>query len=267
MSVVATEIVIYSSSNVPEDDTTTTGGSIIITSRPVFSTGQMSGDQAIQVASTDGTNDGGGTKRVTITGRDSGGTIVSENILVNSSDNTYTEGSTTFERILKAVLNDNGTPFSATGTVTVRGADSTVFTTISPAEQKRHVLFYDSSSSASGEKNRYEKIFLKNTNATTDLTQCTVELSAEPADAGIIDWQFGIDATGTITDRETDAVGEILGGTWVSDTAADTISGEVGTAGILAASEAQSIWIRQNLDQDEPALNTTFTLTVTGSTT
>src|SRR4051794_11314177 len=103
MSVTSSDLVLYTSQNMPTSDSGTSGGAIETTNkiRPVFSVGQISGGNSILEAASSGTSDGGG-KLLRLTGRNAAGSIVTEDIAISAVANTYVAGLVTFSRLLFA---------------------------------------------------------------------------------------------------------------------------------------------------------------------
>jgi hypothetical protein len=73
MPIASSDLVAYSSANVPEDDTSTSGGAIATTSQPDVQ--QMAANDTLSVVSS---NAGDTTKKVNVTGRSATGAIQSE---------------------------------------------------------------------------------------------------------------------------------------------------------------------------------------------
>ena len=267
MSVVASDLVFYCSANMPTADTGTSGGGIDDNYRPVLSTGQHSGAATtIELASSNGAADGGGAKRVTIVGRTGAGTIVTENINVSSTNNQMTVSSNSYDRILTAEYNNGGTPADATGTITIqKSSGGTVITTIVPGERGFKICFYDSAAPTSGTTERYEKVYIKNNNSTSALTNATVALTASTG--SVIDFGFSaVSSTQSVANR-TSAPASV---SFFGDTAAHSItslSGEVATSGTLANSEFRGIWLKQTLTNASSAAEGTASFTVAGTTT
>ena len=88
MSVVASDIVVYASQNMPQDDLSTAGGAINSGSSLVFT--DIETNSVISAFSDDNSDSG----TLTITGRDAAGIIVSENIALSGT--TTVSGSQVF---------------------------------------------------------------------------------------------------------------------------------------------------------------------------
>jgi hypothetical protein len=270
MSVANTDIVFYTASVMPTSDSTTgVGGAIETTlkSRPVFSTGQMSGAASVLGVASNGTSDG--TKHVRITGRNAGGTIVTEDIAISATADLYTVGSTAFERVLKAQVLSSGTPTSGVGVITVRKSSAgTIVSTIAAAESAVQIVFYDSyAPPPTGTTIRYEKVYIKNNNATDDLSNCQIALTASTN--SLIDFGFSAVSSSQTTSGATTRLDAPTSVSFFGDTAAHTIttlSGEVATAGSLAATEKRGIWLKETLTDASPSTKGTASFTITGTT-
>jgi hypothetical protein len=137
MSISSSELIFYSSANIPTDDTTTSGGAISTTSRPELT--QFSGAAIVQIVS-----DGADTRAVTVTGRtisvkEGAGGTVRATISVNETtrhiafQNSASDPSTTKARSEKVFgKNTNGTLTLTAATVTLT-ADPTGNITIALA--------------------------------------------------------------------------------------------------------------------------------------
>jgi hypothetical protein len=243
MSILTTELVLYSSANMPTADTGTSGGAIDTASRPELT--QFAAPAIAQVVS-----DGADVRTVTVTGRLASGIIDTEVLTLNGT--TPVSGAKTWERILKLVASAT----SGTRTISVKeGAGGTVRATISVNETTRLIMFYDSASSPTGSSARYEKTFFKNNNGTLALTGATVSLTADPAARIKIALAAAKGDSGSVAARTTSP-----GLTFVDDNVSQTVP-----TGNLAAGENIGVWAEQTLPTSDPAAKSTFTLTLAGS--
>jgi hypothetical protein len=263
MSVSATDIVVYGSANMQETDSGTQGGAIDLTTRIVFADSTLANtlNDTVEVLSSAG---GDTTQTVTVYGRNSAGSIVTDALSLNGTN--VVAGAVTFERILKIVVNA-----AHTGTITVRKAtgDTTIVAIESGVLTIRRP-FYNVSADVSGGSSRdyYEKMFVKNNNASNAL------LGAGFADGGgdsnnyiTFALEDAVDDTNTSTNRLTAPTGSTNGGSGFSASsktlAAETDAGTVD----LGTTTAIGIWLKMTLPAGSAAGKDTWTLTVSGSTT
>jgi hypothetical protein len=245
MSISSSELIFYSSANIPTDDTTTSGGAISTTSRPELT--QFSGAAIVQIVS-----DGADTRAVTVTGRLATGVVDTEVITANGT--TPVSGAKTFERIQKLVASAT----SGTRTISVKeGAGGTVRATISVNETTRHIAFQNSASDPSTTKARSEKVFGKNTNGTLTLTAATVTLTADPTGNITIALAASVDDSGSVANRLAST-----GLTFSDDSVALTVPG----GGNIPAGSAIGVWVLQSLAAAAAATKSTFTLKLQGTT-
>lgn len=251
MSVVASELVWYGSASMPDDDTPTgIGGAIDLTTRIIFA--DISAADTVEILSD---NAGDTTQTVTVHGRDAGGNLVSETeTLAGTTPQTTTQS---FERITKIVMSA-----TATGTVTVRKqSDDVEIATLEPGVTDIRRPFYDALAEASGGSARtyYEKVFLKNNNATTALTGATIAEQADPSTNVAFALESSLDGTDTngAGNRQTHTGGYTF----------DNTTKNVANSQSLTALAAQGVWLSLDLPAGEAADNTTYTLRVSGNTT
>lgn len=253
MSVSSSDIIIYGSANMRESDTGTQGGAIDTTTRVVFDDATLANtlNTVVKVVSD---NAGDTTQTVTIYGRNSTGSIVSEALSLNGT--TVVTGSTTFERILKVVVSA-----SHSGTISCKKSDNTVFLTIATGILTVRRPFYSVSSDVVGGSTRYfyEKIFFKNTNGTNALLNAIIKESSDPS--GLIDFDLenAVNSTNTSTNRVTAPGSGMLG------SFDNTDKNVPGTD--LAPSSSIGVWLRLTLAAGTAAAKTTYVPMITGSTT
>lgn len=245
MPIAGTDLLAFTSLNMPESDTTTSGGAIDIDNRPVFT--QLAANDILEMLSS---NAGDTTQNVTVTGRNAAGVIFSDTKTLNGT--TVVDFTGTFERVLKVSMSAD-----AAGIVTIRrdGAGATVGT-IPIAERGFRLLFYDSASSTSGQTKRYEKTFFKNTHGTLTLTNAKVQLFADPSSVikqGVV---AAKDDSTSVANRLTDP-----SVTYVDDGVDQTVP-----TGILAAGEAIGLWWEMTLATDNPPIRSTFSSRLSGFT-
>jgi hypothetical protein len=125
--------------------------------------------------------------------------------------------------------------------------------------------FYNVSADVEGgsERNYYEKVFLKNTNAANSLLGMSVTEEADPSTKITFALEDAVDDNGTSDDRVTAPAGIGAAG-FTSD--AKTLDDEAGTAD-LAADSAIGVWLKLTLSAGDAATKTTYTIGTSGSTT
>lgn len=245
MAIAASDLILYSSANMPTNDTGTSGGAIDTASRPELT--QFTANAVGAIVS-----DGADTRTVTITGRLITGVIDTEVLTANGT--TEVVGAKTWERIHSIVASAT----SGTRTITFRqGAGGTTRATISLNETTRIILFRDSTSEASIAI-RYEKPFFRNSHATLTLTSAAVKLTADPAARIRIAVVAAKGDSTSVTNRKTAPVGP----TFVDDNVSQGVP-----TGLLAAAENIGVWVEQNLPANDPPNRQTLTLELSGSST
>lgn len=253
MSVSASDILFYGSANMPENNTSTSGGAIDTTTKVIF-TDIATTDQVTVISSAAGDT----TQTVTVYGRNAGGTIVSEGLSLNGTNRVT--GAVAFERILKIVVNA-----AHTGTITVTQDNSPTFTEIATLPSgvlTARRMFYDAAADASGGSSRdfYEKLFIKNTNATFTLSNAQIAEQSDPSGNITFDLEDAVDDNNSVADRLNDApsgMSSSFNGT------TKTVPG----GGNLIAGSAIGVWLKLTLAAGTAAAKTTYTLRTTGTTT
>lgn len=185
MAISASELIMYGSTNMPEDDTSASGGAIATTVRVIFDDTSLPNSLSDTVT-VESSSAGDSSQSVTVYGRDSAGVIQSEVLSLNGV--TPVAGAITYDRLLKAVI-------SAThaGTISIKKASGgTVIAALESGVLTIRRPFYNAASSPTQGKTLYEKIFLKNTNATLTLT--SAQVSGSVASLGSIT-QFAMETT------------------------------------------------------------------------
>jgi hypothetical protein len=244
MPIVAADLVVRSSANMPEDDTSTAGGAISTTRRPDLV--QFSATAALIVQS-----DGADVRTGVAIYRNAAGEKLSQAFALNGA--TEVQVAAAAERVLRVTMDST----SGTRTVSVKqGAAGTVRGTIRPNESTVEILFPDSISE-SGVAIRYSKVFIENTHATIALTTAAIKLIADPT-ARI---RMGIAAAKgdavTIANRKTAPAGI----TFVDDNVSQAVP-----TGSLAAGEEIGVWLEQNLPANDPPNKSTATVEASGAT-
>jgi hypothetical protein len=251
MSILASELIVYGSANMPEANGTTSGGAIDTTCKIVFT--DIAATDSIEFVSTNA----GDTMNITVYGRSAAGAIVSETKALTGT--TPTAATTaTFERVLKVVLAS-----TATGTVTVRRATGdTTIATMEPGITSVRRLFYDAAADASGGSSRdfYEKVFVKNTNGSLTLTNAQIAEQADPTGNITFDLEDAVNDNNSVADRLNTAP------TGMSSSFNNTTKTVPG-GGNLAAGAAIGVWLKLTLAAGTAAAKSTYTIRATGTTT
>jgi len=200
MSLTPSQLVYYGCADVDETDGTTVGGAIDTTTLIVFSdpTTVNSLGTTLKYVST---NTGDTTQMVTVTGRDSTGSIDTETKTLNGT--TVVTGSVTFQRILKVVMSA-----TAVGTVSIeRSTDADVLAALPPGVKTVRRLFYDvSADTGTGSaRNFYSKVFLSNTSGTNAALGLTFQILTQPGGGAAMQLAVAsaVNDTGTATNRQT----------------------------------------------------------------
>lgn len=251
MGILASELKFYGSAVMPDDDTVNAIGGVIDTTRKVEFT-QMTANSQLEVISD---NAGDNTQTVTVTGRKADGTVASEAAALNGTT-VVALGATVFERILKVTLSA-----AATGIVTIRdtGGAGSDWATLEPGITELRVPFYGAAADVAGGAARtyFEKIFVKNTNATLALTTAQVLEQADPSGKVTFGLAGTLDDTGTNgagNNRQVAPVGVIF----------DNAAMNVATGDLLSGS-AQGIWLKLSLAAGDAAQKTSYTPRITGN--
>jgi hypothetical protein len=252
VSIVASELIVYASANIPDVDTGTNGGAIDAKRRLVFT--QIAANDDIEVISTSASD----TQNCTITARGADGVITTQTAALTGTTakifNTLGAAGVV-ERVLKVDLASD-----AVGTITVRrSVAGATIGTIPATERGFLAAFINAASDASGGSSRdfYRKVFVKNTNATLALLGATIGQSADP-DARITHaLETTVNGTGTATDRRTVPASGV-------GTFDDTTKSVPGTD--LAAGAAVGVWLKLTLPAGDPPHRSTYDLAIAGST-
>lgn len=247
MSITAGELIAYGSASLPQDDVSASGGAIDATRRPALT--QMTANAKIQVVS----DTAGDTARTaTIQYRDATGAKQSETLTMNGTVAVQTVG--TAERILKVDMSAT----HATATVTVSQVGGGTLSTVPPNETGFYVNFINSASDPSVTKDRYEKIFWKNTDPTLTLTSGTVTLTADPSGKLTMGLATVAGDTGSVANRLTAPAGVTFVGVGVAQ--------NIPSGGNLAAGVGMGTWIHQGLLAGDAAIRQPYTTQLAGNT-
>jgi hypothetical protein len=248
MPIIASDLVIYNSVNMPDTDVGVAGGAIYTLRRPDFT--QLAANDDIEAVSS---NAGDTTQTLTIEGRDLAGNVVSETKTLTGTTPIIFSVIGVIERVLKAELSA-----TTTGSITIRRSPAGATLRIVPAGERGFTMFArKASSDPVAVRNYYSKVFVKNAHATLSLQNTTFRQNADP-DARITHLPATTaDDTATSTTRQT---APATSATLDPDTFDDTDK----TVGALAAGSAWAVWLRMQLPAADPAHRTTYTLEVLG---
>jgi hypothetical protein len=245
MSVSQTDIVFYSAQNMPQDDSSLVGGDINSGVRVVFT--DISTTGLISASS----SNSGDTSNLTVTGRNSAGILLSENIELSGTSSV--SGSQVFERIISCTVDS-----IASGDINISG--SSLVGTIYQNESGFRRVFYDATANAAGgsDKTLYEKVFIKNNNAFSALNNVSV---SEVVTGLYSIVQFGLEnikqSTETTIDRLTSPTGVSVFGSGASGLPQD---------GYLNPLDYQGVWLELFLEDGASSNNSFYRLQVQGAT-
>ena len=250
MSIVASELLLYGSLNMPTDDSTTAGGGIDTATRMIFDDATLAnsvGPAPIAALSTSAGDTGG----LTIYGRDAGGALVSD--VITLAGTAPVTGSQTFDRVLMV----SG---SHAGILTVRkgAAPQTTLATMEVGVNVIRRPFYNVVADAAGGANKsfYEKVFLKNNNATLTLTSASVSGSSSGLNTITdIAIESGLGGTQSVANRLT------------APTGVDSFSDANHAIGNLPATGTQAIWVKLDLTAGASPQLGTYNISILGNTT
>ena len=250
MSIQPDEIKLYGSAVMPDDDSTTNiGGAVDLTKKVEFT--DISPQGTVEAVS----SNSGDNQTLTIYGRNPAGEIVSEAHALNGT--TVVSFSTTFERILRAVLSA-----AAAGTVTIResgGGDDLI--TMEPGITEVRRPFYNASTPSSGTREYYEKVFFRNESSEgLTLTNAVIKETSDPS--GKIDFALestldGNDTNGSGNNRQVAPSGYTF----------DSNDKNVANNQNHTANASQGVWLRLTLGSGDAAMKTTYTLSEEGTST
>lgn len=184
MTILESDIQIHGSAVMPEDDLAANiGGAIDLGT--VVSFEDLTANSRVEAIS----SVAGDVMTMTITGRNAAGEIVTEvKALTGTTVVTFT---TIWKRLLKVVLAS-----VSTGTVTLRkltnGGDLMLF---KPGVKTVRRVFYDAAADVAGGATRkfYDKIFVRNGNATDALTNAKISITANPGNKLAFALEAGLD--------------------------------------------------------------------------
>jgi hypothetical protein len=251
VSIVAADLVLFASANMPDDDASTAGGAIDLLRRLDFT--QLAADDDVEAIS----SNAGDTMNLTITARKPDGTVVAETKALTGTTAAIFATIGTVERILKAELAS-----APAGNVTVRRSVAGATVRVIPAGERGFVAMFRKLAAdvASGStRNFYAKGFWKNTHATLALLTAMVKQNAD-ADARITHLlASAVDDTNTVANRVT-APGAAI--TQDPDTFDDNDKTVPGTD--LAPDTAIGVWFRMQLPAGDTPHRYSYVTELTG---
>lgn len=245
MSILSAELIAYASASRPDDDTDGVGGAIDPLIRPTFT-------QFTATALAAFVADAADTRILNVKGRLATGVFVTEEVVLNGTNEVLSSNS--FERLLSV------TAPSVSGTVVTvkQGSGGATRGTIPAQEKGFTALFINSASDPSVPVDRYEKIFIKNTNGTLTLTSSVVTLTADPQSRIMIGLATAIDGSTSIANR----LAVPAGISFVDD----GVDQNVPNSQNLPAGSAIGVWCEQGLLAADAAFKNTFTVRLQGNT-
>ena len=194
MSVVAGDLIVYLSANVPDSDSGTAGGAIDLLRFPDFT--QLASNAAIEVVSS---NAGDTTQTVTVEARKADGSFVSQGVTLNGTTPVQFGTLSTIERVLTCELSA-----TAAGNVTLRVTSAGATIRVISAGGRGFKAVHRRVASDPGTGiTRYAKVFVKNTNATFALLSALIKQSADPAAVITHALDASVNASTSTTDRTT----------------------------------------------------------------
>jgi hypothetical protein len=252
MSVAASDLIWYGSANMPEADSGTAGGAIDETVRVVPDSATLFNtlNDTVEVVSD---NAGDTTQDITITGRDSEGSIITDVLSLDGTN--VVAGVETFERIDKIELDG-----VCAGTVTVRKATGdTLIVNIEAGVVTIRRPHVNIAADASGGSTRifYEKIFLQNNHATLALLGATISESSDAEAQTEFAIEDAQNDTGTSTNRVTAPTG--ITGDGFSSTAKTIPGADLGPGDHIG------VWLKTTLPAGDPATKTTSGIQAAGT--
>ena len=247
MSVIGSNLVVYTAADMPEDDTSTAGGAINAYVRATFT--DPATPATVKFTSTSSSD----SQNVVLYGRNAAGSIINETIAMPGVADTAVTSVNTYERILSCLLSA-----AAVGTITVSGtSEPEKVTDIPVAETGFRRPFYDVTASAVSTETFYEKVFVKNNNASSTLNSATLTEVSNGLYAKI-DFALELTKQGTesVVNRSTAPLDIDVFGAGPSGFGSNE----------LTAEDYQGVWLKLSLAAAEPATNSYYEVQVSGTT-
>lgn len=250
MPILANELKLYGSANMQETDGGSPQGGAIDTSVQIIFDDATLANTVGGIVKVFSSENGDNTQTVTITGRNINGSIKTD--IISLTGTTPASGVQSFDRILKIVVSG-----AHTGTISITDNLDVVIVTIPTGILTVRRPFYNAAA-LDAERNFYEKVFIKNTNADLDLLSATVKEYADPSAKITFALETAQNGSGTSTNRVTAPEA----GVGAFDNTDKAVPGTD-----LGASAAIGVWLKLTLAASEVPAKTTYTLQVTGNTT
>ncbi len=245
MAIASTDLVAYAAASRPEDDASTTGGAIDPSMRVSFT--QLAANDTLRAFSSSA---GDTTQTLTVRGRNAQGELVECTAELNGTDLIPLSPTTTFERVIDAVLDG-----VCVGDVVLERVTGGTDVGIIPPGEIGFTQLFISAASESSQAVRYEKCFVKNNHGTLSLTQAVVQCTADPAGKIEVGLSATKDDTATVANRKT-APGGI---SFVTENTPIAVEDDV-----LMAGEGVGVWVKQTLDAADSPVRSSFTVQVSG---
>jgi len=253
MPIVAADLNLYNSANMPDEDAGTNGGAIDLLRFMDFT--QLAADDDIEAVS----DAAGDTMNLTIEGRTAAGSIVSETKALTGTTPIIFSTLGVVNRVIKAELASG-----AAGIITIRrSVAGATLRTLAAGKRGFVAMFRKTKSNATGGgvANYYTKGFWRNDHATLSLVAALVKQNADP-DARITHLlAASVGDTATSTNRVT---APAVGDTQDPDTFDDANKAVPGSD--LAAVTAIGTWFRLQLPEADTPHRTTYTTELSGET-
>lgn len=241
MPVVASDLIMMASLNMPSGDAATLGGGIDVDNRVTFA--QLAANDTIRAVSSSA---GDTTQTLTVRGRDISGNAVQEaKVLTGTTPITFnTLG--TVERLIFMQLNAD-----AAGTITISTTGGFTIATIPVGERGIMAFLREAAAAAGSTKTYYSKVFIKNNGAST-LTGGSVSIS-DPTGKIAFGLAASLGDTATSANRLT-----APGGISFSANASALPAS-------LTAGTAIGVWIRNTHPAGDSSFDTNLTMTISGT--
>ena len=264
MAITANDIVVYASAVMPTGDNLSPGGAIDTTVKMTFT--DMAATDGL-VMSSNGLND---EVKVDVTGRNAGGSIVTDQFVVYKTLSRIPGiNATSFERILRMAISSG----SHTGTITIEQDNNPTYTPIGTMPSGVSGIyrpFYNVSSSATNAKEYFEKCFIKNNNSVNALLTAFIAESGEFDLGGTEVVSFDLSSTGNDDGASSNnrlgpppSTQLLSGQTGAGFT--NTAKAVVGED--LAAGSYQGMWLKLDLAAGAASQNGFWGIVTSGNTT
>lgn len=248
MSITSSELIAYGPLSNPTDDVGASGGACDQQRRPVF-TQLLANSTLVYVSSA------ADTRVIQSIGRDSTGTVKTENVALNGS--TAVSGAQIFER-LQSVSFTGGASGAQTATVGGSGIGTGPggLFTIPPGEIGIYMNFRNAASQATAVQ-RYEKIFFKNNDAALTLQSAQVQLLSDPSGVLLMGVAASLNDSLSVSNRLSAPGGISFVGVGVNQNV---------PTNVLPAQNLVGVWVEQSLLANNAAIRQPFTLQLQGTT-